>query len=155
MTVAAAHAHGLAPELVDHHGVVGVHAVEVGDERVDVDERIPRVRAEATACRRERAVDVRRHRASPLEVGGVVDLDRVVGMHGLDADAPEEPVRRLEEPLGAEHVEGAGLGVLGLSVLSARPVGGVVVHAGGAGHRVVAPEEDVRGRGREHGVAFA
>ena len=124
--------------------VVGVHAVEVGDERVDVDERMPRVCAGATSRRRERAVDLRRDRARPLEVGGVVDLDRVVGMHRLDADAAEEPVSGREEPLGAQHVERAGLGVLGLAVLPARAVRGVVVHAGRAGHGVVAPEEDVR-----------
>ena len=130
------------PSWSTMHGVVGVHAVEVGDERVDVDERMPRVDAEATARRRERAVDVRRDRARPLEVGGVVDLDRVVGMHGLDADAPEEAVARLEEALGAEHVERAGLGVLGRAVLPAR----AVRRRRGSRRRRRSPRRRARGR---------
>ena len=72
---------------------------------------------------------------------------------------PTRPKKRCPaaaEPVGAEDVERARLGVLGLPVLPPLAVGRVVVHADGPARSLVAPpEEHVRRRRREHDVALA
>ena len=108
--VRAADAHELLAALTDQHRVVGVHAVEVGDDGVHVDRlRCP---PGAPTTRGERG------RQGQLLLG--VDLDRVRLGHQRDADPAEEAVLRAAEARGIHHVEGAGLEELGLAVLPAR-----------------------------------
>ena len=75
--------HRLEAVLVDADGVVGVHAVEVGHHRVDVDRAVsPGV-----------TVDERRERAVRAPAPRRVSISIAVRRCDLgDADAPEEPV---------------------------------------------------------------
>ena len=67
----------------------------------------------------------------------------------------EEAVPSLPEPGHRHHVEGAGLAVVRLPVLAARPVGGVVVDPGGLAVGSGSPEELIRRHRREHRVGLA
>ncbi|GAA2792220.1 hypothetical protein GCM10020219_074250 [Nonomuraea dietziae] len=114
-----------------------MHAVEVGDDRVDVD--------------RLGQVDQRRERSHDLQVLGVVDLDRVTRGHLLDGDVAEEAVTVLAQALRPHDVEGARLAELGRAVLPHLPAGAVVVDPLALGR----PEEGVVGHAGQHRVGLA
>src|SRR5699024_9972943 len=126
--VAAVDADLLVAVLVDIGAVVGVDAVEVGDQGVDVDDL--------------RGLLGGGDGADEGQVGHVVDLAGMFGRDLLDADAAEEAVLMFQQAGGAHDVEGAGLVVVLGPVLATGAVGGLM--ADGPGPVVGdAPQEGV------------
>jgi hypothetical protein len=140
--VAAVDADLFVAVLVDVGTVVGVDAVEVGDQGVDVDDL--------------RGLLGGGDGADEGEVGHVVDLAGVLGRDLLDADAAEEAVLVFEQAGGAHDVEGAGLvEVLG-AVLAAGTVAGLMADGHGLLCIIVveAPQERVVLDRGEHDIGL-
>ena len=133
--------HELRAVFAHEHSVVGVHAVEVGDDGVDVDRR-----------QGARCVEGAGEHGCHGELVERVDLDRVPFVDGHDPDGSEEPVARGAEARRAHDVEGAGLPVLRVAVLAARAERVVVVDPG-CPVGVEPPQEGVGRHRREHRVA--
>lgn len=137
--VTAVHGDGLASIGVDQHRVVGLGAVEVEYDRVDVVAGRARRRLGA-ALRRD--VEQRGQGAGAGQVVRLVDLQDLGGVGAHQRGVAEETVLRLAEARGAHRVGGAGLQQVLRPVLAARAVGLVVVDAvaaGRGGHRRTGP----------------
>src|SRR5882757_4901711 len=148
-TVTAMHGDGLVSVRIDQHPVIGLGAVEVEYDRVDV-----------VAGRGGGGVEQRRQRAGPLEIGRLVDLQHPGRVGAHQRGAAEEAVAGGAEAVDAHRVRGARLQQVLRAVLAARPGGFVMVHTersgrGIFGAAVVPPDEAVEGRDGVRGVRAA
>ncbi|EGJ76981.1 putative transferase [Streptomyces sp. Tu6071] len=147
--VAAVHGDEFAALGVDVDAVVGLRAVEVEHDGVDV--RAARQRAGAVR------VEVRGEEAGALQLVEVVDLQHPCGVGPYELGTAEEAVLVGTEPGDVHRVGRAGLDEVLGAVLAAGAGAAVVVDAVRAlvGVLAAAPHEAVEGRGGERGVRVA